>query len=161
MAVYFRAIVLLPGLLLAVAQAAAQDSAVAPSTKGRVLTSTSKKTSENTAANVLTPSQWRRVDTAVNRALGWLATQQQADGSFFTLDSGQPAVTSLCMMAFIAHGHVPGKGQYGTLLEDATDYVLSCQKENGLLTKLGPNGTAINRHVNHEIGGCAAYNHAI
>ena len=44
------------------------------------------------------------------------------------------------MMAFMAHGHVPGKGQYGTRLERATDYVLSCQKQNGLVTKLGPDG---------------------
>jgi hypothetical protein len=65
------------------------------------------------------------------------------------------------MMAFIAHGHVPGKGPYGTLLERATDYVLSCQQQNGLLTKLGPYGPVINRQVGHEIGGCATYNHAI
>src|SRR5204862_7454988 len=100
-------------------------------------------------------------DAAVTRGLDWRATRQESDGSFSTLDTGQPAVTSLCMMAFIAHGHVPGKGQYGTLLEGATAYILSCQKQNGLITKLGPNGPHINRQVSHEIGGCATYNHAI
>jgi hypothetical protein len=65
------------------------------------------------------------------------------------------------MMAFIAQGHVPGKGQYGARLERAADYVLSCQKPNGLVTKVGPDGPTINRQVSHEIGSCAAYNHAI
>ena len=65
------------------------------------------------------------------------------------------------MMAFIAHGHVPGKGQYGTRLERATDFVVSCQKPNGLVTKVGPEGPTINRQMSHEIGSCAAYNHAI
>jgi hypothetical protein len=65
------------------------------------------------------------------------------------------------MMAFIAHGHVPGKGNFGATLDRATDYVLSCQKENGLVTKLGPDGPTISRQVSHEIGGCATYNHAI
>jgi hypothetical protein len=64
-------------------------------------------------------------------------------------------------MAFIAHGHVPGKGQYGTLLERATDFVMSCQKPNGLITMVGPEGPTINRQISHDIGSCAAYNHAI
>jgi hypothetical protein len=119
------------------------------------------QTTDGTPANVLSSAQWRRVDAATSRALNWLASQQQANGSFPTLDSGQPAVTGLCMMAFIAHGHVPGKGQYGPRLERAGDYVLSCQKQNGLVTKLGPDGPEIKRRVSHEIGGCAAYNHAI
>ena len=66
-------------------------------------------------------------------ALLWLASQQDADGSFPTIPNGQPGVTSLCMMAFMAHGHVPGDGRYGERLERATDYVLTCQKENGLV----------------------------
>jgi hypothetical protein len=64
-------------------------------------------------------------------------------------------------MAFIAHGHVPGKGKYGSNLERAADYILSCQKQNGLITKIGPDGPKINRQVSHEIGNCSAYNHAI
>jgi hypothetical protein len=114
-----------------------------------------------TPANVLTPAQWQRVDAATSRALTWLASQQQPDGSFPTLESGQPAITGLSMMAFIAHGHVPGKGQYGPRLERASDYVLSCQKQNGLVAKLGPDGAELTRQVSHEIGGCATYNHAI
>jgi hypothetical protein len=137
-----------------------QESAAPQSTGAKIL-STSTQTSDSTPANVLTRRQWQRVDAAVGRALTWLTTQQQADGSFPSLDSGQPGVTSLCVMAFIAHGHVPGKGQYGTLLERATDFVMSCQKPNGLITMVGPEGPTINRQISHDIGSCAAYNHAI
>ncbi len=162
MAVHRSAIVIVESLLLLAAPAAAEEfTAATPTTGTKVQQSASDPANDSAPANVLSPGQWRRVDAAVNRALTWLATQQHPDGSFPTLDTGQPAVTSLAMMAFIAHGHVPGKAQYGARLERATDYVLSCQKQNGLVTKLGPDGPQINRHISHEIGGCANYNHAI
>ncbi len=113
------------------------------------------------SATILTPEEWERVDASVARALRWLALQQQSDGSFPTMATGQPGVTSLCMMAFAAHGHLPGVGPYGRHLERAADYVLKCQKENGLVTLIGPDGPRITRHMDHEIGTCAAYNHAI
>jgi hypothetical protein len=115
----------------------------------------------NEATSVLTPDEWRRVDAAVERALRWLAALQQEEGSFPTLDTGQPGVTCLCAMAFISHGHVPGETEQGRRLKRATDYILSCQKPNGLVTLLGPDGPKITRDLHHEIGTCAAYNHAI
>ncbi len=112
-------------------------------------------------ANVLSPQEWRRVDVAVNRALIWLAAGQKPNGSFPTLDSGQPAVTCLCTMAFMAHGHMAGEGKYNKQLERATEYVIHCQKPNGLITLVGPEGAEISRDVEHDIGVTAAYNHAI
>jgi prenyltransferase beta subunit len=117
--------------------------------------------SENTPANVLSTEEWRRVDVSVDRGLDWLATQQRPDGSFRTLDNGQPGVTSLCIMAFISHGHIPGNKRFGRHLERAIEFVISCQKPNGLITLNGPNDANITRNVEHEIGTCAAYNHAI
>jgi hypothetical protein len=78
-------------------------------------------------ASVLTPEEWRQVDHAVERALAWLASQQEADGSFPTIPTGQPAVSSLCMLAFAAHGHLPGEGVHGERLERGIDYVMTCQ----------------------------------
>jgi prenyltransferase beta subunit len=126
-----------------------------------VAESSTKRARDNTPANVLTADEWKRVDAAVKRALRWLSAQQQSDGSFRTIDNGQPGVTSLCMMAFIAHGHVPKDKQFGKQLERATDFVISCQKPNGLVTLVGPDGPEISRNLDHEIGTCAAYNHAI
>ena len=113
------------------------------------------------ADGVLPPAQWKRIDHSVERALQWLASQQQRDGSFPTMSQGQPGVTSLCVMAFVAHGHLPGDGPYGTRLERAIEYIVSCQKANGLLALVGPRGKTISRNVSHPIGSTAAYNHAL
>jgi hypothetical protein len=65
------------------------------------------------------------------------------------------------MMAFISHGHVPGDKRFGKQLDRAGDFVISCQKQNGLITFMGPAGPTIDRNIDHEVGCCAAYNHAI
>jgi hypothetical protein len=111
--------------------------------------------------DVLSPNEWRRVDASVERALVWLSTQQRPDGSFPTLDSGQPAVTCLCTMAFMSHGHMPGKGRYGAKLDSAVNYVLGCQKSSGLIAVVCPDTPHINRAVEHDVGVTVAYNHAI
>jgi hypothetical protein len=113
------------------------------------------------AARVLSPQEWKRVDAAVARALVWLAAQQQSDGSFPTLDNGQPGVTCLCTLAFMAHGHLPGEGPYGEQLKRASEYALKCQKPNGLITLIGPDGSQISRGIPHDIGNTCAYNHGI
>jgi hypothetical protein len=112
-------------------------------------------------ADVLPQAKWEQVDAAVDRALSWLAAEQDSDGSFPTLETGQPGVTGLCVLAFMSHGHVPGTGRYGEQLTRAVDYVASQQKENGLVTVIGPEGAELSRNVAHEIGVTAAYNHAI
>lgn len=129
--------------------------------RGKQASAESSREAGDAAHDVLPEKEWGRVDAAVDRALTWLASQQQADGSFPTVEMGQPGVTSLCVMAFMAHGHVPGAGKYAKSLERATDYVLASQKENGLLSRVGPDGPRISRNLVHEIGEAAAYNHAI
>lgn len=114
-----------------------------------------------TPADVLSPDEWQQVDASVSRALNFLAAQQRPDGSFPTLPNGQPAVTALCVLAFVAHGHNPSEGPYGQRLERAVDFILSCQKKNGLISLTAPDEPFLTRHVTHEIGGPAVYNHAI
>ncbi len=122
---------------------------------------TAKHGADDSLSQVLSLGEWHRLDSAIDRALVWLAAQQQPDGSFPTLTQGQPGVTSLCVLAFMAHGHIPGDGPYGNQLEKATKYILSCQKENGLVALNGPEGPTITRNVSYEMGVTAAYNHAI
>ena len=62
--------------------------------------------------SILEPAQWKRLDESVQKGLKWLATQQQEDGSFKSPKLGQPAVTSLCLMAFMAQGESPAGGEY-------------------------------------------------
>lgn len=150
---------LLSAMLLTPAALKAQDLLI-PSSSGAGRAA-KKSQNDETPANVLSPAEWSRLDGAVNRSLAWLAAQQQPDGSFPSMDVAQPAVTSLCVLAFMSHGHNPGEGPYGQRLERAVDFILSCQKENGLVTVFGPEGPRITRDVSHEIGYTAAYNHAI
>jgi hypothetical protein len=136
------------------------DAQQGGSTPGRQ-SAANKVGAADSAANVLSDAEWQRVDASVQRALGFLAAQQQPDGSFPSIEMGQPGVTCLAVMAFMAHGHVLDDGEYGRRLERATDFVLASQKENGLVSRVGPDGPEITRQGVHEIGEAAAYNHAI
>ncbi len=107
----------------------------------------------------LTQQQWGEVDAAINRALAWIAKQQRPNGSFPTYDTGQPAVTSLATMAFLARGHLPGEGPYSAVIDDAIEFVLTCQQPAGLLAKV-----PTSRHQpdwRRDPRRTAPYNHAI
>jgi hypothetical protein len=98
----------------------------------------------------LSDQQWRRVEQGVGRALAWIASQQLSNGSFPTHRTGQPAITSMSVMAFLSYGHLPGQGPYGKHLDRAIDYVLSCQRKDGLIS-LDPKPD--NAAYNHSISG--------
>src|SRR5690606_28779600 len=59
------------------------------------------------SSELLSPEEWQRLDTAVDRGLEYLSTRQRPDGSFEAHELGQPGITSLCVMAFLSRGHVP------------------------------------------------------
>ncbi|MEQ8616386.1 MAG: terpene cyclase/mutase family protein [Lacipirellulaceae bacterium] len=108
-------------------------------------------------ADVLTESEWSEVDESVNRALKWLASERNDDGSFPTRVQGQPAVTSLCVMAFLSSGHSLNDGEYSSELSEAVNFTLDCQQANGLISlpKTQP------RTVRHNGSHTAYYNHGI
>jgi hypothetical protein len=107
-------------------------------------------------ADILPPSQWSRIRVSVDRALAWLATRQQPDGSFASHTRHQPAATGLCVLAFMACGHLPGEGPYGSTLEKAVDFILACQQSDGLLCYYHPASQPSLLLVE-----AAAYDHAI
>ena len=114
--------------------------------------------------DVLSADQWKQVDQSVERGLAWLATQQQADGSFKSIKSGQPAITGLGLMAFLAKGESPADGKYAKTLSRAIDFIVSNQKKNGLIAALAPNAAPISRKrvQPNNYDSCAiSYNHAI
>jgi hypothetical protein len=113
------------------------------------------------STDILTDDQWTDVESSVERSLAFLASQQQRDGSFPTLPYGQPGVTGLCTLAFLAHGHTPDSEPYGKNIEKAIKYITNCQKPNGLVALVAPMGDQLTRNVSRTIGGTALYNHGI
>jgi len=99
------------------------------------------------SAVVVTPEH----QAAVERGLAWLAANQSSDGSWIAKigyklnnsynhtseDRGHLGVTALACMAFLAGGHLPGRGAYGPNVERGLDFVLSCVQEDGYITRSG------------------------
>jgi len=77
-----------------------------------------------------------QVELALDKALMFLSRQQVEDGSF-QASAFKTAVTSLCVMSFLAKGHTPGDGPYGDIINKGIDYVVSQAMEDGQI--LGPN----------------------
>jgi prenyltransferase beta subunit len=71
---------------------------------------------------------------ATARALEWLASQQNPDGSWS--DGRYPhntAITSFALLAFLSQGHLPGQGLYGPEVARGTRFLLSSAREDGYL----------------------------
>jgi hypothetical protein len=86
---------------------------------------------------------------AIERGLRYLAEKQNADGSW-TSDAGNKVnddyvvnekgqnvhhvgVTSLGILAFLAAGHVPGRGPHGAVVDRAVSFVLSRVQPSGFI----------------------------
>lgn len=80
-------------------------------------------------------------DRAIVAGLEALAAMQNEDGTF-----GQGrfqrnvAVVSLACLAFMADGHLPGRGKYGQNVAKGLEYILSCSTETGLIAGDSANG---------------------
>jgi hypothetical protein len=116
---------------------------------------------EPPSSDILSDEDWIKVENSVERGLAWLAKQQQRDGSFPTVPYGQPGVTGLCTLAFLAHGHTPGSEPYGKVIEKSIAYIAGCQRPNGLVALVAPMGAELTRNVSRTVGGTALYNHGI
>ena len=112
-------------------------------------------------ADVQAAKRLERIHESLERALVWLNGQQEKSGGFPTDPTGQPGVTSLCTLAFMSQGHLPGTGKYGTTLNRGIHFVLESQKKSGLIAREAPNGPEVPHDTTHEIGRTSAYNHAI
>jgi prenyltransferase beta subunit len=83
---------------------------------------------EADAHDFITPETQRAID----RGLEYLARTQNRDGSFGDRlpFHGNVAITSLAALAFMAGGHQPGRGHYGTSVRRALLYVLSREQRD-------------------------------
>ncbi|MCR9245582.1 MAG: terpene cyclase/mutase family protein [bacterium] len=101
----------------------------------------------------------QRLRDAVKRGLDWLQANQHKDGywpelvgyklntDYETLDPNpmpHVGVSALALMSFLAGGHLPNRGEYGTTVRSGLDFVLSCAKDDGQITE---NGTRMYSHA--------------
>jgi hypothetical protein len=94
-------------------------------------------------------------DAAIARGLVYLCRQQnKEDGSFGVQPyKGNVAITSLAALAFMAGGHQPGRGAYGSVVTRALEAVLTCGKppnRKGYLHNI--NGTPHGPMYGHGFG---------
>src|SRR5207248_11593495 len=77
----------------------------------------------------------REVDAAVSRALKYLQSSQNQDGTWSAQwgRGRNPAITGLAVMAFLSAGHVPGEGPYGRTVERGVRAVCNMQHPSRLI----------------------------
>ncbi len=82
------------------------------------------------------------LDASIAMGFTYLASSQQDDGSFgggrYNKHVG---ITAVACLAFMADGHLPGRGPYGDIIDRGLDFILDQQAETGLLaadTSHGP-----------------------
>ena len=79
---------------------------------------------------------------AIDKGLRYLASAQGNDGSYGASRYGKHVgITALACMAFMADGHVPGRGKYGPNVQAGLNFVLQNAQETGLIaadTSHGP-----------------------
>src|ERR1700728_972895 len=86
----------------------------------------------------ITPEQTQ----AVERGLEYLASRQNAEGSFGNSGAygATAAITALSGIAFMADGNLPGRGKYGDNVRKAVDFIVRNQQESGLFTTSASQG---------------------
>ncbi len=77
-------------------------------------------------------------EAAVTKGLAYLASRQQTDGHWVSQGyRNDVGINGLCMMAFLAAGHQPGRGRYGVVLSEVVDWLANSIQMNGQFTPPG------------------------
>ncbi len=94
-------------------------------------------------------------ERALERGLDWLARNQGPQGNWESNDLGLVAMGAL---AFLADGHMPGRGKYGQNVERALDYILRHAKSIGEPDATGQPALYL---LNQSDPGRDMYNHGL
>ena len=76
-------------------------------------------------------------DDSIDKALSFLAKSQLPDGSFPGGMPNNTAITSLCVMSFLARGYNPSLAPFGDVIDKGIDFVLLSQSADGSLIGKG------------------------
>lgn len=74
-------------------------------------------------------------EAALKNGLEWLARNQGPQGNWESNDLG---LVGMGVLAFLADGHLPGRGKYGDVVERALDYMVRNAQPSGLLNIADP-----------------------
>lgn len=75
-----------------------------------------------------------RAQEAITRGLAYLAGQQRTDGSWYDYRYRQAmAINSFALLALLAGGNTPGRGQYGQEVARSVKYHLDAVQKSGLI----------------------------
>lgn len=83
----------------------------------------------NRAARMRSTGGRAASERAVTRALGWLQTQQNADGSWG--EQHRPAMTGLAILAYLAHCETPESPTFGETVRRGLDYLIEVACSSG------------------------------
>lgn len=83
---------------------------------------------------------------SIRKALDFLATQQNKDGSFTGNGQYRAAMTGLAGMAFLAGGHTPGRGKHAKVVEKAIESLLKIQDKEGCYADDSAGGRSMHGH---------------
>ena len=89
------------------------------------------------ALTVYAGSMGVRTETCVVKALDWLKTQQQVDGSW---GPNRIAMTGLSLLTFLAHGETTSSTNYSQTVENAIRFLLAKQRADGTFIDVGAQG---------------------
>ncbi len=82
------------------------------------------------------------LDPVIEKGLRALAALQEDDGAYSGGRYGKHVgITALACLAFMADGHMPGRGEYGRVIDRGLDFILNNVNETGLIaaeTSHGP-----------------------
>ncbi len=119
------------------------------------------KTVKEPGSSGLTVVRLRTLQRSADAGLAWLATLQTRRGAWTahvghkrmsdylllpnalsvreqeSTGQGHLGVTSLVGLAYLAGGHLPGRGKYGKIVQRTVDYVSGCVQENGVVSDSG------------------------
>jgi len=99
-----------------------------------LLTLTPGHAQEATSQSVFQKHQ-PAIESAVDKALRYLASNQSADGTFTDSYGRSVGVVSLVGMSFLSVGYTPEYGDFAENIDRCITYVLESQRSNGLLDK--------------------------
>ena len=74
----------------------------------------------------------RENEQAVLRSLRWLKREQQPDGSWIgSKQDVRPAMTSMALLAFLAHAETPDAPEFGNTVKQGIEWLLANQESGG------------------------------